>query len=74
MIATVTVAIAVAVTPAAMRNAEHALDRAHGAANTGPDRATYDPANRTRDAIALLGAFLRSAHDALGVADMGNRQ
>ena len=60
--------------PAAMRNPEHALDRAHSAANTGPDRATHDTADRTCDPVALMGAFLRSAHDALRVSDVGNGQ
>jgi hypothetical protein len=66
--------IAVAVTPAAMRNPEYALDRAHGATNSGPDRPADDSTYRPSDAIAFVGTFLRSAHDTLGVADMGNSQ
>jgi hypothetical protein len=73
--AVVAVVIAVAVmAPAAMRNPEHALDRAHGAADTGPDSAAHDTADRTCDPVALIGAFLRSAHDALGVSDVRNGQ
>jgi hypothetical protein len=66
--------IPVAVTPAVMRNPEYALDRAHGATNSGPDRPTDDSTYRPGDAIAFIGTFLRPAHDSLSVADMGNSQ
>jgi hypothetical protein len=55
-----------------MRQAKHAFDRAHGAADTGANGPAYDPADRARDAVAFIGAFLRAAHDALGVSDVGN--
>jgi len=59
---------------AAMRNPKHAFDRTHSAADAGPDRATYDAADRTCDPVALIGALLRPTHDALGVSDVGNGQ
>ncbi len=53
-------------------NAKHAIDRAHRAADSGTDRAADDATDRTRHAIAFIRAFLRAAHDTLGVPDMGN--
>ena len=74
MKAAVAVMIAVAVTPAAMRKSKHALDGAHGAADASPDCAAHDTADRACDPVAFIGAFLRAAHDALGVTGMGNGQ
>jgi hypothetical protein len=48
-----------------MRHTEHTLDSAHGATDTGSDGAAHDTADRTRGAVALIGAFLRATHDAL---------
>jgi hypothetical protein len=74
VIAAVTVMVAVTVTPAAMRNPEHALDSTHGAANTSPNRAADDTADRAGNPIALIGAFPGPAHDALGVTDVRYRE
>lgn len=67
------IAVIVAVAPVAVvtvGNAEHALDRANGAADTG----TNDTANRTAygagNPVTFIRAFLRAAHDALGVAGL----
>ena len=54
-------------------NAEHALHRAHGAADTRPNGAADHPTHGTGDAIALMGAFLGATHDALGVAGLRQR-
>ena len=53
------------------RDPEHALDRAHGAADTGADRTADHAAHRTGDPVTFVGAFLRAAHDALGMSGMG---
>ncbi len=70
----VAVAIAVAAVVPVMRlgQAEHALDRAHGAADTGADRASHDPADKARNPVAFIGSLLGSAEDALGGAGMGH--
>ena len=55
----VEVAIAVIITPAAVAvigNAEHALDRAHGAADTGADYTSDRPAHGTGDPVTFIGA------------------
>src|SRR5580704_3746003 len=52
------------------RNPEHAVDRAHRSADAGADRA----ADRTGGPIAFIRALLRTAHDALGMPDMGHRE
>jgi hypothetical protein len=60
------VAIAVtAVAPAAIRDPKHAFDSANGSADTGSDRAANHAADWACDTIALIGAFLGAAHDAL---------
>lgn len=51
-------------------NAEHALDGANGAADTGTDDTANCAAHGTCDTVALIGAFLGAAHDALGVAGL----
>ena len=73
----VTVVIAAAAMPApvaAIGNPEHALDRAHRAADPGADGAANDAADRTGDPIAFIGAFLRAAHDTLRMAELRDRQ
>src|SRR2546421_1802960 len=70
-------AVAVVVAAAAiasLRNPEHTPDRAHGAADAGSDRPTNYATDRAGDPVTLVRAFLRAAHDALGVADMRDRQ
>jgi hypothetical protein len=63
-----------AIPPAAMRDAEHALDGADRAADTGSDSAAHDTTDGTRDATAFIGAFLRAAHDALRMCGVRNCQ
>src|SRR5204862_5973132 len=70
-------AVAVVVAAAAIasiRNPEHTPDRAHRAADAGSDRPTDYATDRTGDPVTLVRAFLRAAHDALGVADVRDRQ
>ena len=75
MEAVIAVVIAVAaVAIVAVGNAEHALDRADGAADTRTDDTSDGAAHGTRNAIALIGPFLRTAHDALGVAGLRQGQ
>src|SRR5579864_543662 len=61
-------AVAVVMVPIVMRHAEHALDRAHGAADAGANCASDHSAHRTGDPVAFVGALLSAAHDALAVA------
>ena len=70
----VAVVIAAAAIADGDRNPEHALDGAHRAADAGADRATDHTADRTGDPVTFLRAFLRAAHDALRMPDMGHRQ
>ncbi len=70
MVAIVKAAAAIA----AIGNPEYAVHRAHRAANTGADRATNQPAHRTGRPVAFISALLRTAHNALGVTDMGRRE
>ena len=72
MEAIVTVVIAAAAV-AAVRDAEHALHGPHRAADTGSDRPADHTTDRSGDPVALVGTFLRAAHDALGVPDMGKQ-
>src|SRR5439155_25182507 len=74
MIAVVLAAAAVAAPPAAIRNPEHALDRAHRAADAGADRAANHTAHGAGDPASFVGTLLRPAHDALGMTDRGNRE
>jgi len=55
-----------------IRNPEHAIYRANGAADTSADRAANHTTYRAGHAITFRRAFLRTAHDALGVPDMGD--
>jgi hypothetical protein len=67
------VAIAVAmVMPMRFGEPEHALDRAHGAADTGADRASDHAAHGTGYAITFVGALLRTTDNALGMAGVGH--
>ena len=69
----VTVVIAAAAMPApvtAIGNPEHALYRAHCAAYFGAHGAADETAHRPGDPVALKGALLRAAHDALRVAEL----
>jgi len=62
----VAIVVAAAVMPvAAIRNSQHAIDGAHGTADTGTDRSANQTTHRTGGAVAFVGAFLRAAHDAL---------
>src|SRR5258705_8728453 len=55
---------------AAIGNSEHALDRAHRAADAGADRAANHTAHGAGDPASFVGTLLRPAHDTLGVTDM----
>src|SRR5579871_2453088 len=61
-------AVAVVMVPIVMRHAEHALDRAHGAADPGANCASDNSAHGTGDPVAFVGTLLSTAHDALAVA------
>src|SRR6202035_2409233 len=71
--------VAIVETPAVVpiprtRNPEYAIDRTHRSADAGADRAANHAAYRTGSPIAFIRALLRTAHDALGVPDMGDHQ
>ena len=70
----VAVVKAAAAIAAPIGNAEHAIHRADRAADTGSDRAADHTAYRTGGPVTFVGAFLRAAHDALGMPDMGDRE
>lgn len=55
---------------AAMGNAKHALDRAHGTAYASADDASDRATHRAGDAVAFIGAFLGAPHDTLGVTGL----
>ena len=55
-----------------VRNSEHAIHRANGTTDTSADCSANHATYRAGDAIAFRRAFLRTAHDALGVPDMGD--
>ena len=74
MEAIVTIVETTAVTIAAIRNPEYAIHGADRTANAGTDRAANHPADRTGGPVAFVSAFLRAAHDALRMSDMGHRQ
>ena len=65
-------AAAVATAVAAIRDTEHALDRAHSAADAGTDGSADHAAYRTGGPITLIGALMRPADDALGMAGLGD--
>lgn len=65
---------AAAVTVMTVGNAEHALDGANGAADTGADDPANCAADRTCDPVALIGAFLGAANYTLGVAGLRQRE
>ena len=71
---TIAAVIIAAAAMAAVVDPEHALDGAHGAADTGADRATHHAADRAGDPVAFPGALLRAAHDALGIAELRHRE
>ena len=65
---------AAAISPGAIRNPEHALDRAHRAADAGADGAANHTAHGAGDPASFVGTLLSPAHDTLGVPDIGNRE
>jgi hypothetical protein len=65
---------AAAMPPMMFRQSEHAVDRAHRAANTRTDGSTDDGADRTRVATTLTGTFLRAPDDTLRMSGMRHRQ
>ncbi len=65
---------AAAMPPMMFRQSEHAVDRAHRAADTRTDRATDNRADRAGVATALTGAFLRAPDDTLRMSGMRHRQ
>ena len=60
--------------PARLGQAEHALDRAHGAADTGADCAPDHAAHGTGDPVTFVGSLLGAADDALGKTGTGRGQ
>jgi hypothetical protein len=68
------VAIVEAAAAIAMVHPEYAPDRTHRAADTGSDGSADHLANRSGDTAAFRRPLLRAADDALGMADMGDRQ
>jgi hypothetical protein len=69
--AAVAVMIAAAVVPARFGQAEHALDRAHGPADTGADRASDHATHGPGDPVTFVGSLLGTTDDALGMAERG---
>ena len=65
---------AAAAVPVMPRQSEHAVDRAHRAANTRADCSAHHSADRTGVATALTRAFLRAADDALRMSEVRDRQ
>ena len=55
----------VAVTVIVARMANHAVDRAHRAADTCTNRTAHDTTDRACGAVAAIGTFFRTADDAL---------
>jgi hypothetical protein len=53
---------------------EYASNGTHRAADAGSDRAADYTADGPGNPVAFAGAFLRAPHEALGVADMGDRE
>jgi hypothetical protein len=53
---------------------EYASNGAHRAADAGSDRAANYTADGPGNPVAFAGAFLRAPHEALSVADMGDRE
>src|ERR1700694_1154631 len=53
---------------------EHAFDRSHRAADTGTDCAANHTTDGAGNPVTLAGAFLRAAHDALRMPELGNRE
>jgi hypothetical protein len=53
---------------------EYASDGTHRAADAGSDRAANHTADGPGNPVTFAGAFLRTPHEALGVADMGDRE
>jgi hypothetical protein len=58
----------------AVRDAEHAFHCTDGTADAGTDGTSDHATHRTGNAVALVGALLGAAHDALGVAGMRQRR
>ena len=54
----------------AMGNAEHPLNRADSPAHASADDASDRTADRARDTVAFIGAFLSAADDTLGVTEL----
>jgi hypothetical protein len=59
---------------AAIGDAEHALDRAHRAADAGTNGATDHAADRTGDPVTFVRTLSRAPHDALGMTEAGDRK
>src|SRR4051794_7916410 len=75
MVVAVVIAAATMAAPvAAVWNPEHALHSSHRAADAGADRPANHTAHRAGNPVAFPGAFLRTAHDALRMRDLGNRK
>jgi hypothetical protein len=53
---------------------EYASNGTHRAADAGSDRAANYTADGPGNPVAFAGAFLRAPHEALGVADVGDRE
>ena len=61
---------AAAMVPATGRDAEHAIDRAHRAADGGTNRGAHGRTDRARDAATFIFSLLGTADNALRVCQM----
>jgi hypothetical protein len=60
--------------PAIVGHAEHALHRADGTADACANCTPDHPAHRAGYPVTLISALLRAADDALGMAEVGDKQ
>ena len=70
--AIVAIVVAAAATPVV--NPKHAIHGAYSTADAGTDRASDQPADRTGCPVTFRSSLARAAHDALRMADMGDRE
>src|ERR1700722_13533950 len=59
---------------AVIGNAEYAVHRTDGATDAGSDRSANGAADGAGNPVAFIRAFLRAAHDTLGMSDMGDSE
>jgi hypothetical protein len=70
----VTIIEATAAIAPAFRNSEHTIHGADGATDTSAHGAADQATDWTGNPAALIGAFLRAAHDTLRMTHVGDRQ